>query len=227
MLNRKFILFHLLYLSLFLSVLGCNREKTASVAGQVTPTDMPDQEGWNSTVTSTKEGRIEAILKYGHMMRYSEKKLAKFDEGIKVDFYQADGKHSSLLTAERGELNESNNDVVGMGNVVVISDTGVTLYTQRLAYRQATGKIFTDEEIMLTTTDGDTLYGTGFESEPGLEHYVIKKAHGKAHSGADLSTERWKRKEPEQADSLAVEPDSLKMQTSDSLVRRAGKDSLR
>ncbi len=184
--------------------IACNREKPAWVAEQNQTAEIADQEGWNSTVTATKEGRVEAVVRYGHMMRFSEKKLAKFDQGVTVDFYQTDGKHGSLLTAERGELNENNNDVVAMGNVVVVSDTGVTLHTERLAYSQKVGKIFTEEDVMITTTDGDTLYGTGFESDPNLEHYTIKKVRGKAHAGVDLSTDRWEKRRQASSDSSSA-----------------------
>ncbi len=220
--------FHVLILvSIAFFHIACNREKPAWVAEQNQTIEMPDQEGWNSTVTATKEGRVEAVVKYGHMMRFSEKKFAKFDQGVTVDFYQPDGRHGSLLTAERGELNETTNDVAAMGNVVVVSDTGVTLHTERLAYSQKNGKIFTEEKVMITTTDGDTLYGTGFESDPNLEHYTIKKVHGKAHAGVDLSTDRWEKKKQVSPDSSGPTTGSNDAAIRDSLNRSAVRDSLK
>ncbi|MBN2354722.1 hypothetical protein JXO59_01345, partial [candidate division KSB1 bacterium] len=84
-------------------VLGCSREKpSGSVASQTQEVEYPDQEGWNSSVTSSKSGRVEAIVEYGHMMRYAKKNRVFFDEGVKVDFYDALGRKRTELTADAG-----------------------------------------------------------------------------------------------------------------------------
>jgi LPS export ABC transporter protein LptC len=167
--------------------------------------DLPDQEMWNSQFRVINRGRLEVIVRYGHMSRFSEKKRADFDQGVKVDFYNDEGEHASLLTSDRAELDERVNDVRAMGNVVIESDSGVTLYTEEIAYNQETDMIVSQVDVMITTTNGDTLWGTGFESDPQLDNYKILKPKGISHKGIDMSEDRWK----ETQDSVSVSPDSV------------------
>jgi LPS export ABC transporter protein LptC len=183
---------------------ACDREKPTWVDTEDGAEAVPDQQMWNSTVLATNKGRIEAKVTYGHMSRYSDKKIALFDGGIVVDFYNEAGEHSSHLTAESGELNEDTNDVRATGNVVVRSDSGVTLYTEEIAFDQKLDQINSNVDVMITTADNDTFYGVGFVSDPRLDSWKIREIHGIAHKGVDLSRERWKRDQSQQSDSLQV-----------------------
>ena len=184
---------------------ACRSEKTAPDSLTEAHKEIPDQEGWNSKVTATKNGRLEAVVQYGHMARYSNQKRAFFDEGVAVDFYDLYGRQRSRVTAERGELFEATNDITAMGNVVVTSDTGVTVLTERLGYRQASAKIYSDVDVTLITVQGDTLYGTGFESDTQMKQWEIKKPRGTAHAGVNLSPEQLRRR-PASDDSSVAAP---------------------
>jgi len=170
---------------------------------------IPDQQMWNSTVVVTTRGRLDARVKYGHMARFSEKKMALFDDGIMVDFYNENGEHASTLTADRGQLDEEDNDVKAMGNVIVRSDSGVTLFTEEISYLQQQDRIVSQVDVKIATSNGDTLYGVGFESDPQLKAWSIQRVFGRAHKGVDLSTDRWQRgpaADSLTADSLTAEP---------------------
>ncbi len=154
--------------------------------------NLPDQEGWNSVVTITQKGRKVAVLHYGHMSHYADKKKILFDQGVMVDFYNENGDHASTLTSKSGELDEKNNNVKAIGHVIVESDTGITLYTHELDYDQQNELIVSNTDVMITTQAGDTLYGTGLRSDPQLENYTIIHPHGKAHKGFNLAPENWR-----------------------------------
>jgi len=72
-----------------------------------------------------------------------------------------------------------------MGNVVVVSDSGVTLYTDTLDWNSELELIYTDNPVMITTEHSDTLYGTGFESDAGLDHWKVIKPTGVTDRGQD------------------------------------------
>jgi LPS export ABC transporter protein LptC len=186
MLNQKIV-----YLCLFLVVTSCTDQEQK--LPEPTTVKNPDQEGWNSTIRATKEGRLEAIVRYGHMERYNDQKRIFFDQGITVDFYGPNEKLSSTLRAREGELDEKSNDVKASGNVVVESDTGITLFTEELFYDQQAQLIISNKEVAIITADRDTLYGQGLRSNPQLTEYTLVRLHGKAHRGVDLSNEAWKR----------------------------------
>jgi len=190
-----------LFLPLFLLMsISCRRQEPVKAAQQ--PVKYPDQEGWNSKVTSTNNGRVEAIVHYGHMARFNESRLVLFDEGVRVEFFDEHGFPRSVLTADRGELREASNDISAFGRVKVVSDT-LTLWTEELRYEQKTERIRSDVEVQFVTLNGDTLFGSGFESDSRLRNYHIRNLHGLAHRRVDLSLDRFQK--PASADSQRVQ----------------------
>ena len=198
---------------LYALTVACQKEEAAQPQ-QDQSTEIPDQEGWSSRVHATKNGRPEATVEYGHMRRFNNRKKVYFDEGIAVDFYDLNGRKRTHLNADAGEMNEATNDIMAWGNVVVVSDTGITVFTEKLGFRQATRKIYSETDVVLISNKGDTLYGTGFESDTQMRNWRINKPSGASHSRLDLSGERFKKRP-------AFKPDSLALKSSDTLgVRR-------
>jgi len=167
---------------------GCGRkdERTQVPASRTPVTRFPSQEGWNSSITLTRAGKLQAVIRYGHMAEYEDAGTAYFDQGVSVDFFDVDGRHTSRLTSDRGEYDEGSEDVAGEGHVVVVSDTGITLKTERLKWNHRTEKIVTDDRVTVTNRQGDTLYGLGFESNSDLSRWVIKQPRGLAKKGVNL-----------------------------------------
>jgi LPS export ABC transporter protein LptC len=206
----------ILILFLFpLLIPACDQQEQRQPTERTSVTDqqVPDQEGWNSVLRATHKGQLEAVVRYGHMKRYTGKKRVLFDQGIEVDFYQASGEHASRLTAEAGELNENNNNVIAMGTVVVRSDTGITLYTEKITFDPSENLIRSDHDVMVTTLDGDTLYGEGLVSDPRLHHIDLIRPRGRAHKGVDIETAIEPAATPEPTDvppDAISEPDTLR-----------------
>jgi LPS export ABC transporter protein LptC len=182
----------ILYFGLAVLLLGCRSQQQESVAPP--NYDGPDQEGWNSRITVTSNGRVAAVLQYSHMEKYSKRRETKFDGGIVVDFYNTEGKHTSNLVAERGLLREETNDVEAMDNVVAVSDSGITLRTQRLRWDNTRQKIVSNDFVTITTASNDTLYGHGFESDQNLRNWSIRKPSGVTPKKVDLTGERENRR---------------------------------
>ncbi|MGH7493417.1 MAG: LPS export ABC transporter periplasmic protein LptC [bacterium] len=162
----------------------------------------PDQEGWNSTITVTSNGRVTALVKYRRMEKFSKKRRVFFKDSVAVDFYNQQGQHSSKLTADGGVLYEETNDVVALGNVVVVSDSGVTLRSDSLRWDSRRQKVLTEAFVTITRANGETLRGLGFESDPNLKHLSIKKASGLTPRRLDLpSATRSREVKPRPTDS--------------------------
>ena len=70
-----------------------------------------------------------------------------------------------------------------IGNVVAVSDSGITLYTDTLIWDSKKEKMSTDDPIMLTTQKNDTLYGIGFESDSDLQNWKVIKPTGVTDRG--------------------------------------------
>ncbi len=201
----------ILYFGLALLLLGCRTQEQESVSPP--NYDGPDQEGWNSRITVTSNGRLVAHVKYSHMEKYSRRHEVKFDDGIVVDFFNTEGKHTSNLVAERGLLHEETNDVEAMGNVVAVSDSGITLRTQRLRWDNARQKIVSNDFVTIIRADNDTLYGQGFQSDQNLKNWSIGKPSGVTQKKIDLtgaSEKRSPRAASPSSDSLAAQPQPIK-----------------
>lgn len=155
---------------------GKKREEPVETTKQIK--ELPEQEGWNSELYISKAGHPQAIVHYGHMTKYETQKIVYFDEGVEVDFYDVDGNHTSHLVSDKGEYHEKTEDVIGIGDVVVVSDSGVTLMTEVIKWDNKREKILSDTLVTIITDEQDTLYGKGLESEPDLGHWVILKPWG-------------------------------------------------
>jgi LPS export ABC transporter protein LptC len=176
------------YLS-FACLMHCDRSDRPDqqLIHNMEPQKIPDREGWDATLRISSEGKLQAIIDYGHMTYFNDSRKNFFDQGIHVDMYGTRGEHTTTLTADKGEFHEGSQDIWAIGNVIVVSDTGVTLHTPVLRWDQHLEKIISDTVIMITTTDKDTIYGTAFESDPDLTHMVIQNPTGSKQEGVDIS----------------------------------------
>ena len=157
---------------------SCSQESQKNV--QTATGEFPDQESWNATVLITREGKTVGVLKAGHVMKFTKKNMTLLDENIQVDFFDENGNHKSVLTARGGRVNDLTQDMEAYGNVVVVSDSGVTLYTDTLKWDNKNQKIYSEIPIMLTTEENDTLYGDSFRSSPDLVNYEIINPRGRS-----------------------------------------------
>lgn len=172
------------YLIVVLSVfclIGCSEEKikpaiVSSGVGQ----DPPSQESWNSKIVFTDSGRITGILHAGHISMYEMQKFTLLDSGITVDFYDQQQRHTSVLTARRGRVNDLNHDFEAHENVVVVSDSGTVLKTEDLYWNNKVQKINTPSFVDITSPT-EHIQGHGFESDQTLKHYTIFKVTGQSN----------------------------------------------
>jgi LPS export ABC transporter protein LptC len=186
-------------------VLGPGCQSTDQPTPARSTAEGPDQEGWNSTITVTSNGRVTALVKYHRMEKFSKKRRVFFRDSVAVDFYNQQGQHSSKLTADGGVLYEETNDVVALGNVVVVSDSGVILRSDSLRWDSRRQRVLTEAFVTITRANGETLRGFGFESDPNLKHLSIKKASGLTPRRLELPSATRGRQEsnsPAHADSL-------------------------
>ena len=181
-------------LILFIPILiwGCQQKNDSNLNNNTNKANFPDQESWNSTLIATNKGQVTATIKYGHMTRFNKKRLVLFDEGIVVDFFDENGQHTSKLTSIKGKLDEKTNNVEAYDSVDVVSDSGITLITDKLWWDNAIEKIVTDQFVTITTVENDTLYGVGFESDQTLSNWMIKEPRGKTDKQIDLSFKKRK-----------------------------------
>jgi len=187
-----------------LLVLACAR-KEPPPASKRPPGGKPvEQEGWSSRVVSSRNGKPTAIVSYGHMVKYKGEKIYCFNQGVEVDLFDEQGAHLSHVTADSGVMHEATYDVEAHGNVVVVSDSGVVLRTERLFYTKEGDKVYSDAPVVIVRAPGDTLYGKGFEADKNLRNYTFYEPRGVTERKIDLDLERRVRPRRVRADSSTM-----------------------
>lgn len=137
----------------------------------------PDQESWNAVITLTKEGIKRALVNAGHLTKNNDEARIVLDEDVDVDFFDENQRYLSHLKSLRAQVNERTNDLFAQGNVVVVSDSGVTLQTEELHWDHQRERIFSNVFVTFIT-ESDTLTGIGFESDSDLKNWIIEKPSG-------------------------------------------------
>ena len=135
---------------------------------------LPDQEAWNTTIYLSRHGRQEATIRAGHRLYYSATNVTVMDGGVYVEFYEEDGSLSSTLEAERGDIDGLTHDLRVRGGVTVRSTERGTLETDSLTWVNAENLIETEAAVRLTR-ETDVLTGDGFEADPGMRRWIIRR----------------------------------------------------
>jgi LPS export ABC transporter protein LptC len=161
-----------------LAAAGCE-EKIRPAIAPGTGADIPSQESWRSTVTFTDSARIRAVLWSGHIAVYESQEFTLLDDSVRVDFYDEAEHHTSRLTARRGRVNDRTRDFEAYDHVVVLSDDGTVLTTERLFWTNATRLIHTDAFVEITSPT-EQIRGHGMESDQSLKNYRIFRVTGRA-----------------------------------------------
>ncbi len=105
---------------------------------------------------------------------------AILDEKVDSDLYSTEERHMSNLKSEMAYVygDTKKDSMLAIGNVVVVSDSGVTLFTDSLMWNSTDSLITTDDTVMLITENNDTLNGIGFQSNADLTHWKIHQTWG-------------------------------------------------
>jgi len=157
---------------------SCEEKMKPSVV-PLSTTELPSQESWNSTVVFSDSAHIKATLWAGYIAVFSAQQITELHDSVRVDFYDDQQRHSSLLTARRGIVHDVTRDLEAYDHVVVVSDSGTTLRTERLFWNNATRKIHTDAFVDISSPQ-EHIMGHGMESDQGLKHYKIFRVTGQA-----------------------------------------------
>ena len=171
----------LLAVVIALLCLGCEEKVKPSVMSDVVTDKFPSQESWNSTITFSDSGIVRAIVKAKHIYSYENSSVTYLENNVVVDFFNTEGQHTTQLTADKGTVDERTNNLQAIGNVVVTSDSGTVVRSDRMFWDNARQLIHSPDFVSITSPT-QQLQGTGFESDHNLTNYRIFKVTGKAES---------------------------------------------
>lgn len=151
---------------------GCGSEDKV-VPRPTSGPELPSQEVRDFTLEESDTGAPEWILTSRYAATY-DKRGVIVARGVAIDFFDSKGAKYSHLTATEGEIKRPSNDMEARGNVVVTTTDGVRIQTESLRFLNRERKIVSDAYVRLER-NGDVVTGIGFESDPSLEHFAIKR----------------------------------------------------
>ncbi|MGB5531036.1 MAG: LPS export ABC transporter periplasmic protein LptC [Ignavibacteriaceae bacterium] len=134
--------------------------------------ELPAQESWNSTVFFTDSGKTKAVLYTGHLQVFNMRKETLLDEGLKVEFFNANEIKTTTLTSIRGRVDERTDDLYAIDSVVAVNDSGIVVKTDELKWRNRDKKIVSDKFVTIDSPE-EHIEGYGFESDQHLRNYII------------------------------------------------------
>jgi len=158
-------------LMLVLLLAGCGEEKVKPSVNISVSESKIVAEGWNENVSFSDSGKTKAVLFYNHLIKFEQPQQTMLDT-IKVNFYNQLGTISSVLTANKGRVDDITNDLYAIDSVVAVNDSGVTLKTQELMWRNKDRKVVTDKFVTIITPK-EKLQGYGLEADQNLNNYTI------------------------------------------------------
>lgn len=150
---------------------GCGGEDR--VVPEPRSQNLPSQEVRDFTLEESEAGRPAWVLKSRYAATYSQRGVIVAHD-VAIDFFDEAGKPYSHLTAREGEVDQASNNMEARGNVVVTTTEGVRIETSSLSFLNKERKIVSDAFVRLER-NGDVVTGVGFESDPSLEHFTLKR----------------------------------------------------
>lgn len=152
---------------------ACTDEKVKpTINHELNVGEYPAQESWNAVIYFTDSGETKAVLTAGHLRMLSESQETLLDSGVQVDFYNEVEQKTTTLTSKRGRVNDATQDLYAMDSVVAVNDSGVTITTDELMWRNSDKKIISDKFVTIQSPQ-ERIEGYGFESDQHLENYTI------------------------------------------------------
>lgn len=138
----------------------------------------PDAESWDAVITLTNKGAKRGVIRSGHLEKYNDNEFIMLDQNVDADFFNEEEVFTTNLKSLVAEIDEEEDFLVAIGNVVVVTDSGVTLFTDTLSWDNQKEKVFTSDSVIFITEKKDTLYGIGFESDIELNNWKILQPTG-------------------------------------------------
>jgi len=176
----------LLFLAAVFGLAACQDGATTPTAAEETPEMRADQIMYGVEHRMTAEGIRRAVM-FGDTA-YVQQGGGQIDVvGVRMVFYDENGKETGDLTSETGTYQLRAGTMVAEGSVVLRTDgDGMrrVLETEKLHFDVNGDRLWSDAAVTMRE-GGRTIQGTSFQSDGRFQNVTIQRA---ATSGAPLNT---------------------------------------
>lgn len=132
--------------------------------------NSPDETSEILHVIYTDSGmaQVEIFANVAETYTHPEK-ITKFKDGLKVHFYDKEGKIESILTSKYGEIDEATGNIMVRDSVKLLNiEDQRVLETEVLYWNQGGDSIYTNKPVVITSKDM-VLSGVGAWTTPAFD----------------------------------------------------------
>jgi LPS export ABC transporter protein LptC len=141
---------------------------------------IPNETAKGVTILYSDSGNVIARLETPLLTRIVQtRKMMLMPDGVKLTFFDADGKVSSTLTSKKARIFDlpDNQIMEAERDVVVVNEEGDRLNTERLVWDQKSAEITSNAFVKVTRKD-EVITGTGLKANQDFSKYRITKISG-------------------------------------------------
>ena len=128
-----------------------------------------EMEGFTLVETHNGVKRVEVV---GSQLTEHPDQQSLHVQDVKVDFYDENGDHQSVLTALAGRVDTETGNMTARGDVVVVTDDGVRLETEELTWLDERRRIVTELPVRIVRETGE-VRGVGLDTDPELREFRL------------------------------------------------------
>ncbi len=159
-------------LLLAVALTGCNRDDfNRSDHGDSLGQNAPDSEVSGATILLSDMGKVTSEIMADKIIQYNDID-STMAYVLTIKNYDTLGHVNSTVTGDSSVIRENTRMYIIYGNVIVVTEDGTKLETDKLHWNPKTDKIHTDSFVRITTSDG-VVSGWGMEADQKIKSYKI------------------------------------------------------
>ena len=182
----------LFVLLLVLPWAGCARPSGEGTLSEAELADLPAQESWGVELQRSEGGVPRVVLRAPYLARYERPdstvvRLGPDTAGgdtaggdtarVRVAIYDEAGAPTATLTADRLDYRDRQQEFVATGRVVVTTEGGRRLESERVVWNEAAKSLRADG-LFRFTSPTERIQGYGLRASENLSRYTFTRARG-------------------------------------------------
>jgi LPS export ABC transporter protein LptC len=175
----RFLKFKIAAVLLGLLMLSCEND-IAEINRLFTEEDTEKEVGKEVEILYSDSASLKVKVQSPTLERYVSRltQREEFPDGLKVDFYDENGRRASWLTAKSATRLESEGQMIVRDSVVWQSVNLERLETEELIWDDKIQKVYTNKFVIIRRP-GEIIYGYGFEANQDFSKSRIRAIEGR------------------------------------------------
>jgi len=164
--------YSLILILLLVVIAGCNRDDfSRSDHGDTLELNAPDSEVSGATILLSDKGKITSEIVADKIIQFNDID-STMAYVLNIKNFDSVGHVNSTVTGDSAVIREETRQYIIFSNVIVVTEDGTKLETDKLNWNPKTDKIHTDAFVRITNPEG-VVSGWGMEADQKIKSYKI------------------------------------------------------